>query len=260
MRCIINNNKTAQFGVAGHNILNSINIAENYLRLLERIEKSANSAVRDAQDVKLVVVTKGHPIDSVLQAYDAGIRIFGENYVQEAVAKIEALGLDEDIEWHMIGHIQSRKARNVSKYFHWVQSLDSLKLARRLDRFSAEEERLLPVLLEFNVSGEESKFGIPAWNEKSWNDLLPDLEHMVGLPNLEIWGLMTMPPLAIDPQKVRPYFVRLRKLQSFLRLHLPQISWNELSMGMSGDYEIAVQEGATIVRVGTAIMGPRIQH
>jgi len=232
-------------------------ISENYQKVLERIEKSANSSGRDAQDVKLVVVTKGQSIESIRHAFSVGIRVFGENYVQEAINKIQSVSEGNEIEWHMIGHIQSRKARQVCEHFNWVESLESLKLARRLDRYSDEEDRVLPVLLEVNVSGEESKFGFPAWEKKLWNNLLQDLEHILALSNLEVCGLMTMPPLFTDPQKVRPYFQRLRKLQVFLRKELPQISWKELSMGMSGDFEVAIQEGATIIRVGTAIMGPR---
>jgi hypothetical protein len=233
-------------------------ISDNYQKVLERIEKSAKSAGRDVQDVKLVVVTKGQSIESVRHAYDAGIHVFGENYVQEAIRKIETFAEQKKVEWHMIGHIQSRKARHICEHFNWVESLDSLKLARRLDRFSDQEGRVLPVLLEINVSGEESKFGFSAWRENLWNGLVRDLEQILALSNLEVCGLMTMPPLFTNPQKVRPYFQRLRKLQVFLRNKLPQIAWNELSMGMSGDFEVAIQEGATIIRVGTAIMGPRI--
>jgi pyridoxal phosphate enzyme (YggS family) len=232
-------------------------ISDNYHKVLERIEKSANSAGRDTQDVKLVVVTKGQSIQSVRNAFSAGIRVFGENYVQEAINKIESFSEEKEIEWHMIGHIQSRKARHVCEHFNWVESLDSIKLAKRLNRFSDDADRVLPVLLEINVSGEESKFGFPAWKSNLWDDLLQDLEQILALSNLAVCGLMSMPPLFADPEKVRPYFQRLRKLQGFLRKGLPQISWNELSMGMSGDFEVAIQEGATIIRVGTAIMGSR---
>jgi len=232
-------------------------ISDNYQKVRQQIEKSATFAGRDAQGIKLVVVTKGQSIESVQNAFHSGIRVFGENYVQEAINKIEAFTDEKELEWHMIGHIQSRKARYVCQHFNWVESLDSLKLARRLDRYSCEVDRVLPVLLEFNVSGEQSKFGLHAWNETLWNELLPDLQQISALPNLEVCGLMTMPPLSINPKNVRPYFKRLRKLQAFLRKEIPHISWNELSMGMSGDFEIAIQEGATIIRVGTAIMGPR---
>ena len=232
-------------------------ISENFQKVQERIELSANSVGRDARDIKLVVVTKGQSIESVQNAIRAGIRVFGENYVQEAINKIESFADVSELEWHMIGHIQSRKARQICRYFNWVESLDSLKLATRLDRYSSEENKVIPVLLELNVSGEDSKFGFPAWSESMWNELLTDLDQIFALPNLAVSGLMTMPPLSIDPKNVRPYFQRLRKLQAFLGNEFPQITWDELSMGMSGDFEIAIQEGATIIRVGTAIMGPR---
>lgn len=237
--------------------MDQITIKENYQKALERIENSATSAGRQANDVKLVVVTKGQSIETIHNAYLAGIRIFGENYVQDAVTKIESLEDKNDLEWHMIGHVQSRKARQVCEKFNWVESLDNLKLALRLDRFSGETGKMLPVLLEFNVSGEGSKFGFSAWNETKWSELLLEIEQMLTLPNLTIRGLMTMPPLTIDPQDVRPYFERLRKLQAYLKKNFGHTSWDELSMGMSADYEIAIQEGATIVRVGTAIMGAR---
>lgn len=255
---IIIGSKLANIKTNGWQQLDKKTISENYQKVQERMKVSANSAGRDAQDIKLVVVTKGQSIESVQNAICAGIHVFGENYVQEAINKIESFADEKELEWHMIGHIQSRKARNVCEHFNWVESLDSLKLARRLDRYSGEEDRVLPILLEFNVSGEESKFGWPAWNETLWNELLLDIEQILELPNLAVSGLMTMPPLTTNPKNVRPYFQRLRKLQAFLRKEFSQISWDELSMGMSGDFEIAIQEGATIVRVGTAIMGPRI--
>jgi pyridoxal phosphate enzyme (YggS family) len=232
-------------------------IQKNYHDVLERFESAVISSGRDPGEVKLVVVTKGQPVERVEQAYNAGVRVFGENYVQEALRKIDHFQNFNDIEWHMIGHIQSRKARLVCENFQYVQSLDSLKLARRLDKFAGEVNRRLPVLLEFNVSAEESKFGFPAWQEDKWEDLVPHIETIISLANLEVYGLMTMPPLSIDQENVRPYFEKLRELQSFLRDTLPQNEWKELSMGMSADFEVAIDEGATIVRIGTAIMGPR---
>jgi pyridoxal phosphate enzyme (YggS family) len=187
----------------------------------------------------------------------AGAHRLGENYVEEGIAKIEALAGLTGIEWHMIGHIQSRKAQPVSEYFHWVHSLDSLKLARRLDRFSGEAHRKIPALLECNVSAEESKFGLPAAREQDWERLLPEIEAILGLPNLQVCGLMTMAPFLPDAEAARPFFRRLRGLRDFLAGRFPGSNWTELSMGMSGDFEIAVQEGATLVRVGQAILGPR---
>jgi pyridoxal phosphate enzyme (YggS family) len=235
---------------------NSISV--NYKNVLERINNAALSSGRNPDEIKLIVVTKGQYIAKIERAYHAGIRKFGENYVQEAISKIDHFHTWSDIEWHMIGHVQSRKARLVSERFCYVESLDSLKLAERLDKFAREKNKKLPVLLECNVSAEESKFGFPAWQEDKWDRfLIPIIEQIISLENLAVAGLMTMPPLSLDKEKVRPYFKKLRKLLSYLREFLPQNEWKELSMGMSADFEIAVEEGATIVRIGTAIMGPR---
>ena len=237
-------------------------IQANYERVLEQIAAAARAAGRDPQAVKLVVVTKGHPLSAIQQALAAGVRTFGENYPEEGVEKILACAAasagQPGIEWHMIGHVQSRKARLICEHYQWMHALDSLKLAVRLDRFAAELGRRLPVLLEWNVSGEESKHGWPAWDEARWAELLADVAQIVALPNLQVRGLMTMPPFFLEAEQSRPYFQRLRRLQEFFARQLPQASWQELSMGMSADFEIAVQEGATLVRVGTAIMGPRV--
>ena len=157
----------------------------------------------------------------------------------------------------MIGHVQSRKARLVTEHFNLLHSLDSLKLAERLDRFAAEAGRTLPVLLEFNVGGEDTKSGWFAADETRWDELPVSLTPMLGLTHLQIRGLMVMPPIGEEAEASRPFFQRTRRLQSFLSAHVPQADWSELSMGTSADYEVAVQEGATFVRVGTAIVGPR---
>lgn len=230
--------------------------ARNYQAILERIGRAAQAAGRDPEAVKLVVVTKGQPLQAVQEVVAAGARCLGENYVEEALPKIQSLG-GEDLEWRMIGHLQSRKARQVAEWFSWVDALDSLKLAQRLERFADELGRRLPVLLEFNVSGEESKFGWPAWQEEAWPALVEQLGPVSELAHLELHGLMTMPPFFDQPERVRPYFQRLRRLQAYLAHQLPACDWSELSMGMSGDFETAIQEGATLVRIGTAIMGAR---
>ncbi len=232
-------------------------IGERFQKTLQQIEQARQRASRSTQPVKLVVVTKGHPVTAVEQAIRAGVRTLGENYVQEGVEKILAITGVEGLEWHMIGHVQSRKANLICEHFDWMQSLDSLKLAQRLNRFAGERGRIQPVLLECNVSGEESKFGWPAWDEQKWDGLLDAFEEIAASSNLQVRGLMTMPPFFDDPETARPYFRRLRRLQEFLARRLPQADWNELSMGMSADFEVAIEEGATIVRVGTAIMGVR---
>ena len=171
--------------------------------------------------------------------------------------KIQSLPAQSGVEWHMIGHVQSRKARLVANHFALLHSLDSLKLARRLDRFAAEASRTLPVLLEFNVGGEESKSGWNASDEAHWEGFLPDITELVKLQNMRIKGLMTMPPLGTDPEDSRLFFQRLRRLRDHLAARFPQADWHELSMGTSADFEVAVEEGATLVRVGTAIVGAR---
>jgi pyridoxal phosphate enzyme (YggS family) len=232
-------------------------IAKNYQQVKERIAEACLRVNRSPDDVTLVVVTKGHTVDRIRCAIELGLRKFGENYAEEGSEKIETIGKVANLEWHMIGHIQSRKAEMVVQFFDMVHSLDSLKLARRLDRFAAEQEKLLPVLLECNVSGEESKFGFPASNRNRWDDLLADFIEIAQLSHLEIRGLMTMAPLYENPEFARPVFRKLVELQGSLRTRLPEVGWDEISMGMSSDFEVAIEEGATIVRIGQAILGER---
>ena len=216
---------------------------------------------RDPGAVRLVVVTKSQPLAVVQAAIEAGILVLGENYAEEAVAKISALKSESEVEWHMIGHVQSRKADLVAGHFTMLHSLDSLKLAARLDRFCEAYGKTLPVLLEFNVGGEESKYGWPAWDEMRWPDLLPEVEKLLQLPHLNVRGLMTMPPYFEQAELSRPFFQRLRRLRDYLAAQFPpadaDADWRELSMGTSADFEAAVQEGATYVRIGQAILGPR---
>ncbi len=232
-------------------------IGDNYRNVLDRIAAAALSSGRDPSSIRLVVVSKGQPLERVRAVIRAGARDLGENYVEDAEERIRALQSEAGITWHMIGHVQSRKSRQVCTYFDWVHSVDSQKLAVRLDRFAGELQKPLPVLLEFNVSGEETKFGFPAWQEDRWAELLSDVAGILQLPNLRVRGLMTMAPYSPDGAAARPYFQRLRRLQGYLNSQLPQADLRELSMGMSSDFEPAVQEGATIVRIGEAILGKR---
>jgi hypothetical protein len=222
----------------------------------ERIHHAAQSVGRDAEDVTLVVVTKTHPAELVRSAVKAGARVLGESYVDEAVVKIDALA-DLDVEWHMIGHIQSRKAKSVAQHFDLVHSLDRKKTANRLSRFAVENERVLPVLLQLNVSGEDTKSGWNASNSARWSQLLDELSPIMELPGLALRGLMTMAPYDDDPETARPYFAALRNLREQIARRFPSHDLSELSMGMSGDFEVAIQEGATLVRLGSAILGPR---
>jgi pyridoxal phosphate enzyme (YggS family) len=238
-------------------------IRERYDHVLGTIAGAARKARRPPESVRLVVVTKLQPVSVIRAAIDAGAGILGENYAEEAVPKMEAIAAlmsqttAARVEWHMIGHVQRRKAALVASHFALIHSLDSLRLAQRLDRLAGEVQRDLPVLLEFNVGGEAGKEGWDAADESTWPSLLPDAEAIAALPRLKIKGLMTMPPLVSDPEDVRVYFRRLRGLRDFLAARVPGAAWTELSMGTSVDYPVAVEEGATLVRVGEAILGPR---
>ncbi len=232
-------------------------IRESYLQTLDHISNAARKSSRNPEDIRLVVVTKSQPVEVVQAAVEAGVRILGENYPEEGVTKIQSLSGQSGVEWHMIGHVQSRKARLVVDHFALLHSLDSLKLAQRLNRFAFESNHSLPVLLEFNVGGEESKSGWDASDESQWDKLFPEIASIVDLPNLRIHGLMTMPPLGTDPEESRRFFKRLRLLRDHLTTQFPKAEWRELSMGTSADYAVAVEEGATLVRVGTAIVGAR---
>jgi len=239
-------------------------IGERYRRVSDTIDEVARKAGREPESVRLVVVTKLQPIRVIQAAIEAGARIFGENYAEEAVPKMDAIAnllprqtAGGRVEWHMIGHVQRRKAALVVSHFALLHSLDSRRLAERLDRLAGAEDRQLPVLLEFNVGGEAGKEGWNTSDESMWPNLVPDVEAIAALPRLQIKGLMTMPPLVTDPEDARVYFRRLRRLRDFLAARVPGAVWDELSMGTSVDYPVAVEEGATLVRVGEAILGPR---
>ena len=227
------------------------------MRVLDSIAASARKAGRAPESVRLVVVTKTQPVEVIEAAIEAGAQILGENYAEEAAGKIETVGPHSGVEWHMIGHVQSRKAQVVAQHFDLIHSLDSVKLAERLNRSSADIGRSLPVLLEFNVSGEKSKHGWSAADESQWGDLLADVNEVAALTHIKVRGLMTMPPLSTDPEEARRYFQRLGRLRDFFAERVPHAEWHELSMGTSADFPVAVEEGATLVRVGQAILGPR---
>jgi len=232
-------------------------IGENLERVKERIHRSIHLAGREGDQVKLIVVTKGHPMEIVEAAIEAGVEDLGENYVEESMPKIGMYPSSDSLRWHMIGHIQSRKAKTVSQKFDWVHTIDSIKLARRLSRFAGEFGRQIPFLLECNTSGEDTKFGWTAWNELEWVELAEEISPLLEMENIIPRGLMTMAPFFDQPESARLYFRRLRKLRDYFSEKFPQHEWGELSMGMSGDYEVAIQEGATMVRIGTAILGER---
>jgi pyridoxal phosphate enzyme (YggS family) len=232
-------------------------IQRNWQEVQARIATAARAARRELSEVRLVVVTKGHPAQAIQNLHDLGVRDIGESYVEEGYVKQVALSGLAGLKWHMIGHVQSRKADVVAANYDMLHSLDSVKLARRLDRFVGEAGGSLPVLLECNVSGEASKYGFPAQDEKNRTALYAEVEEMVKLPRLRIQGLMTIAPLTDSGDEAKPHFARLRELRDQLKLLFDQADWSELSMGMSDDYEAAIAEGATLLRIGTAILGSR---
>jgi pyridoxal phosphate enzyme (YggS family) len=234
-------------------------IQSRYRQVLEQIGEAALRGGRKPETVRVVVVTKMQPAEILRAVVRAGITEIGENYAEEALEKMSALGENPGLHWHMIGHVQSRKARLVANHFSLLHSLDSLKLAGRLDEAAREAGKVLPVLLECNVSGEASKFGLPAWDQAQWAELRELARAISQMPGISLRGLMTMPPYPDRAEDSRPFFRRLRALQDYLRQSLPALTWDELSMGTSLDFICAVEEGATLVRIGTAIVGPRPQ-
>lgn len=231
-----------------------MSIAENVAQVRERIARAATRVGRNPDSITLMAVSKTMEPARIREASEAGIRVFGENRVQEFAQKFPDPKDRRDAEWHLIGHLQSNKAGKAVELFDAIDSLDSLRLAEKLDRAASEAARILPVLIEINVGGEESKSGVPLDS--------PDLETLLqGLPqleHLEIRGLMAVPPFAENPETTRPYFRLLRDLRDTLaQRKQPRVQMDVLSMGMSHDFEVAIEEGSTCVRVGTAIFGER---
>ena len=231
-----------------------MSIAENITQIREHIRLAAQRAGSDPESVTLMAVSKTFPPEAIRAAYDAGIRVFGENRVQEFAGKIDGLRGFSDAHWHMIGHLQTNKAAKAAELFHAIDSVDSLKLAEKLNDAARKYGKKLAVLIEVNVGGEAAKSGLPPDS--------PELEKLLssapGLDFLQISGLMTIPPYTEDPQAARPYFRKLRGLRDqIVARKLPSISMATLSMGMSHDFEVAIEEGSTCIRVGTAIFGER---
>lgn len=231
-----------------------MSVAANLARVQERIAAAARRAGRRAENITLMAVSKTFPAEIIREAYAAGLRIFGESRVQEFAAKADALRDLHEAQWHMIGHLQANKTAKAVELFSGVDSVDSLRLARRLNTSAQEIGKSLPVLIEVNIGGEEAKSGLApdsAELEKIFQ-AAPELEH------LQILGLMTVPPFNDDPETARPHFRRLRELQARIAArNLPHVDMGVLSMGMSHDFEVAIEEGSTCVRVGTAIFGER---
>ena len=231
-----------------------MSIAENIARVREKIEAAARRTGRDSREVSLMAVTKTISPERIREAYDAGIRLFGENRVQEFAGKAAALSDLEAAEWHMIGHLQSNKSRVAAELFRGIDSVDSLRLLQRLNIAAEEFGKKLPVLIEINIGGETAKSGVAADSA--------ELEQILtSAPQYEfinIRGLMTVPPYSEDPEQSRPFFKRMRALHDQIAgRKLPAISMETLSMGMSHDFEVAIEEGSACVRIGTAIFGER---
>lgn len=226
-------------------------LAENIEHVRAGIARAAQKAGRDPREITLIAVSKTMPIELVQMAYNLGVTHFGENRVQEALPKIAAFH-PPGISWQMIGHVQSNKAKKVVGPFSCVQSVDSLHLALALNRHAQEQGIRLPVLLEINVAGEATKEGL------TLEETPAIARQVVTLPFLQLEGLMTVAPIASDAEEVRPVFRALRRLRDTLRSQLPDPAWQQLSMGMTDDYMVAIEEGATMVRVGRAIFGERV--
>ena len=229
-------------------------LAGNLVAVQARIAAAAARAGRDLSEITLVAVSKTHPPETIAEAYAAGLRHFGENRVQEGAQKVGALRARlPQARWHLIGHLQRNKARDAAEYFDVIHSLDSLRLAEALETRCAVAGKVLSVLVEVNIGGETGKSGYAADGSDAW---FQECERMRALPHLRLEGLMAMAPYAVDPEQARPCFARLRALRDALAARTGA-ALPHLSMGMSGDFEVAIEEGATVVRVGSAIFGPR---
>ncbi len=230
-----------------------MSLIENISQVFKRISRSAMRVGREPQDIMLVAVTKTVPPERVMEAIEAGLRIFGENRVQEARQKIpEIMKITPDlkISWHMIGPLQRNKVKYAVRLFDIIHSVDSLDLAQEIDKEAKKVKKIQDVLIEVKLSHEETKHGIKP------ERLFELLEKCSALKNINVRGLMTIPPYSINPEDARPYFRKLRELLE--EANSRKFALKELSMGMSGDFEVAIEEGATIVRIGTAIFGERI--
>lgn len=225
-------------------------IKDNVLKIFEKVKISAEKSGRKFEDIIILAASKTQPIEKILQAYEAGIRYFGENKVQEGISKIEALKDIKDIHWHLIGGLQTNKAKYAVKYFEMIHSVDRKELSDELDKRAKKENKIMPVLIEVNVGEEETKYGVKP------KDLFNLYEYCLMKEYLDIQGLMCIPPYSENPEDSRKYFIMLRQLKEELENKFNK-KLKHLSMGMSHDFEVAIEEGATIVRIGTAIFGER---
>ncbi len=227
-----------------------MSIAENLSRIKERMAEASIRSGREPSSVKLVGVTKTVDLDRIKEAVSAGLQILGENYVQEARDKIKEL--KDRVSWHFVGRLQTNKAKYAVKLFDMIQTVDSFRLAQELNRRAQPLGRTVPIIIQVNLASEVSKGGVEP------SECLSLIRQVSVLENLQIRGLMTMPPFFDQPERARPYFAQLREMsQKIAEAQMEGVEMNELSMGMSGDFEAAIEEGATLIRVGTAIFGER---
>lgn len=232
-------------------------ISDRYLEIRERMIDACRKSGRNPDDAQLIVVTKKQPIEKIIQVIEAGAKILGENYPEEVVEKIHCLPEEMTPQWHMIGHIQSRKIKYIVQHFSFVHTIDRISVAQKLNQNCEVENKVMPVLIELNLSGEESKQGYQVTNKGNVDSLINDIEEMKSLRHLDLCGLMTMPPLVTEKNDNRAIFERCRNLLDEIKNRCNLHGFTQLSMGTSQDYEIAIEEGATFIRVGEAIMGAR---
>ena len=225
-------------------------LVNNYNNVLNKVHASCNAANRNIDDVTLIAVSKTKPSSDIKTLYDAGVRDFGENKVQELTSKYEEL--PKDIRWHLIGHLQTNKVKYIVDKVHLIHSVDSVKLAKEIEKEAAKKDIIVNILVQVNVANEDTKFGLDN------NEVLQIIEEISVLPHIKIKGLMTIAPFVDDGEENRKYFNQLKQLSVDIKAkNIDNVCMDMLSMGMSGDYETAIEEGATLVRVGTSIFGVR---
>ena len=230
--------------------MNDSVIGNNLAEVRKNIENACRLSGRDPREVTLVAVSKTKPVPMLMEAYDAGARVFGENKVQEIQAKYDLM--PADVSWHMIGHLQTNKVKYIVDKVGMIHSVDSYRLASVIENEAAKKDRVIPVLLEVNVAGEETKYGV------SKEEVIPLLAEIAGFQHIQVCGLMTIAPFVTDPEENRLVFRELKKISVDIKAkNMNNILMETLSMGMTGDYQVAIQEGATMVRVGTGIFGER---
>ena len=227
-------------------------IKDRLAAVKREIYQAAKDCGRNPTDIKLVAVSKKKPVESILEAIDAGIEILGENYIQESVEKIEQIAR-KDQSWHFIGHLQSNKAKFAVRYFDLIHTVDKLKLAKEINRQAEKIGKIQSILMQINISQETAKSGAGA------DDAVKLAREIAEMKNVSLKGLMGMPPFFDDPERARPFFKALHDIKTKINgLHIKGISMEHLSMGMSGDFKVAIEEGSTLVRIGTAIFGSRL--